>query len=266
MISSRSLCTFLTVFLTMAAAAGANNLRDAQTILKEQGFYYGEVTGASSSETTAALKRYQIRNGLEVTGTLNAETLASLGLSGSPIAASPPPAPQDPIPLERPSPTPAAKPPVDLRKDTTRDQDDREFLKRQQSSAPPQRSAAAPPNAQPPRPSQPSAPAGPYGRVFSRTPYASAPLEVQRDTIRRAQVFLKDLGFYGEALDGIPGPALEEGLLSYQRFIALPLTGRLDLETLSAMRLLPGRGGVPTRTANPQVRPSKQPLRGVWID
>jgi peptidoglycan hydrolase-like protein with peptidoglycan-binding domain len=261
MIPRLSFRTAICLLLLAPALASANTLRDAQSILKEQGFYYGEITGASSSETTAAIKRYQIRSGLEVTGTLNAETLAALGLEGTP---SPGPAPApDATPIERPSSPPPAKPPLDLRKDTTTEQKDRDFLKRQQGSTPPAPIAQAPRTARPP---SPPAAAGPYGRVFSRTPYATAPLEVQRDTIRRAQVFLKDLGFYREALDGIPGPALEEGLLSYQRFIALPLTGRLDLETLSAMRLLPGRGGAPARAANPQIRPTGKPLRGVWID
>jgi peptidoglycan hydrolase-like protein with peptidoglycan-binding domain len=65
--------------------------------------------------------------------------------------------------------------------------------------------------------------------------------------VRKAQRFLRDLDFYRDSLDGRPGPQLEEALLSYQKFIRLPLTGRLDLETLSAMRLLPGRGGAPVR-------------------
>ena len=84
--------------------------------------------------------------------------------------------------------------------------------------------------------------------------------------MRKAQQFLRGLDFYHASIDGEPGPALEEGLLSYQRFIALPLSGQLDLETLAAMHLLPGRGGAPAQSANPSVRtvPGK-PLKGVWI-
>ncbi|HEX8280681.1 MAG TPA: peptidoglycan-binding domain-containing protein, partial [Chthoniobacterales bacterium] len=55
----------------------------AQQTLKDQGFYYGEVTGNKDSDTSAAIRRYQIRNGLQVNGELNAETLKSLGIKGS---------------------------------------------------------------------------------------------------------------------------------------------------------------------------------------
>ena len=54
----------------------------AQQALKDQGFYYGEVTGTKDADTTAAIRRYQIRNGLQITGDLNAETRKSLGIGG----------------------------------------------------------------------------------------------------------------------------------------------------------------------------------------
>jgi peptidoglycan hydrolase-like protein with peptidoglycan-binding domain len=62
------------------AAFGDELVKNAQSELKSQGFYYGEVTGINSPETVAAVKRYQIRNGLEVTGTLSNETLMPWGL------------------------------------------------------------------------------------------------------------------------------------------------------------------------------------------
>ena len=51
-----------------------------QQALKEQGFYYGDVTGQKTADTTAAIRRYQIRNGLQITGEIDAETLRSLGV------------------------------------------------------------------------------------------------------------------------------------------------------------------------------------------
>ena len=51
-----------------------------QQALKEQGFYYGDVNGEKTADTTAAIRRYQIRNGLQVTGEIDAETLRSLGV------------------------------------------------------------------------------------------------------------------------------------------------------------------------------------------
>src|SRR6266699_4063928 len=54
-----------------------------QQALKDQGFYYGEITGETNANLTAAIRRYQIRNGLQVNGELNSETLRSLGISSS---------------------------------------------------------------------------------------------------------------------------------------------------------------------------------------
>jgi peptidoglycan hydrolase-like protein with peptidoglycan-binding domain len=235
--------------LLLAVAAHADELtKNVQSALKEQGFYYGEVTGLNGPDTAAAVKRYQIRNGLEVTGTLTKETLDSLDL------ASAAPAPATPAPTLQPP----AKPPVNLHKDKAPQDSDREFLRRQ--TPPPE----AETEHRPPPPS--GSGSGPYGRLFARTPYASAPLDVQQGAVTKAQRFLRGLDFYHESIDGQPSPALEEGILSYQHFIKLPLTGQLDLETLAAMRLLPGRGGAPVQSANPAVRalPGK-PLRGVWI-
>src|SRR6266699_3528016 len=54
-----------------------------QQALKDQGFYYGQITGETNTNLTAAIRRYQIRNGLQVSGELNSETLKSLGVSSS---------------------------------------------------------------------------------------------------------------------------------------------------------------------------------------
>jgi peptidoglycan hydrolase-like protein with peptidoglycan-binding domain len=246
------LCLALSV-----AAFGDELVKSAQAELKSQGFFYGEVTGVNSPETVAAVKRFQIRNGLEVTGTLTKETLDALGVSGDSPVAEPekrPPTLKTPErkaqPVERGTPSPQRKPPpVDLRRNPTQEDTDREFLKKQPSSEPPA------PDAVPP----PSGGEG-YAHLFARTPYATAPLEVQQSTLKRAQKFLRELGFYREPITGEPGPATEEAVLGYQRFVRLPLTGQLDLETLAAMRLLPGRGGYPLRPAG------SRPLRGVLID
>src|SRR5437870_8182971 len=69
--------------------------QSVQQALKDQGFYYGNVSGDKSAETTAAIRRYQIRDGLQVTGEVNPETLQSLNLSSkaaSPLQASSKPA------------------------------------------------------------------------------------------------------------------------------------------------------------------------------
>ena len=45
-------------------------IESVEQALKDQGFYYGEITGQMSSDLTAAVRRYQIRSGLQVTGQL----------------------------------------------------------------------------------------------------------------------------------------------------------------------------------------------------
>src|ERR1700692_4736352 len=80
-------------------------VESVQQALKDQGFYYGEVSGEMNANLTAAIRRYQIRNGLQVTGELNDETLHSLGLKSSGSARHPPravsPAPGAAKPGER---------------------------------------------------------------------------------------------------------------------------------------------------------------------
>src|SRR6266849_2792080 len=64
-------------------------VESVQQALKDQGFYYGEVSGEMNATLTAAIRRYQIRNGLQVNGELNSETLQSLGINSS-ASAQPP--------------------------------------------------------------------------------------------------------------------------------------------------------------------------------
>jgi peptidoglycan hydrolase-like protein with peptidoglycan-binding domain len=55
------------------------NVRMVQQKLREAGLYFGEIDGAYSSELAAAIGRYQIRNGLPITGQLDEETSKALG-------------------------------------------------------------------------------------------------------------------------------------------------------------------------------------------
>src|SRR5258708_35515174 len=58
-------------------------VESVQQALKDEGFYYGEVNGDMNANVTAAIRRYQIRNGLQVSGELNDEMLRSLGIKSS---------------------------------------------------------------------------------------------------------------------------------------------------------------------------------------
>lgn len=68
---------------SIASAVADENVRAAQARLKEGGFYFGEADGVYSSETAAAVSRYQIRNGLQISGQLDAETSKALGIAAA---------------------------------------------------------------------------------------------------------------------------------------------------------------------------------------
>jgi peptidoglycan hydrolase-like protein with peptidoglycan-binding domain len=68
------------------AGLAEDNVRTVQKKLHNGGFYTGEIDGAYSSDLALALTRYQIRNGLPITGQLDAET--SKALNAKPAVAT----------------------------------------------------------------------------------------------------------------------------------------------------------------------------------
>ena len=54
--------------------ANADQIKQAQAILKQRNFYSGDQTGKLDPATRAGLKQYQQAEGLKVTGTLNKAT------------------------------------------------------------------------------------------------------------------------------------------------------------------------------------------------
>src|SRR5580693_4230345 len=99
-----------TAFLILVVPVGTlfadPKMESVQQALKDEGFYYGEITGQKDADTTAAIRRYQIRNGLQITGDLNPETLKSLGVDSSSGTA---------VAKAAPTPVPAASETPDLR-------------------------------------------------------------------------------------------------------------------------------------------------------
>jgi peptidoglycan hydrolase-like protein with peptidoglycan-binding domain len=61
--------------------ATADQIKQAQRILKQRNFYSGDETGKLTPETRAGLKLYQKAEGLKVTGTLNKVTLEKMGIA-----------------------------------------------------------------------------------------------------------------------------------------------------------------------------------------
>ncbi|HEY4255931.1 MAG TPA: peptidoglycan-binding protein [Candidatus Udaeobacter sp.] len=223
-------------------------VESVQQALKDQGFYYGEINGETNANLTAAIRRYQIRNGLQVSGELNSETLQSLGINSSASARSA-------TKPASPSPAEPAKPGERPSNDTANG-----------SPATPIQPFGSAPQDQQLYPSNPVTPSTSPGGVLVGTPFEAAPAGVQRNVVLSAQIALARRGLYHEEVNGVFGPSMEFSLRAYQARTRLPVTGRLDLETLAALRLLP-------RPHEPFYDPSRRrmrpppgpPVRGEWV-
>src|SRR6185437_12402090 len=171
---NRKLFVTALVFLAGLSVAWADPaIESAQQKLKDEGFYYGEINGKKDADTTAAIRRYQIRNGLQITGELNAETQRSLGLTSKPAS----------TPATRPAQTPGPPPP-DYEK---------------QTPAPRTTPAPSPEtedNYQPQPPERPDS-----ASPFAETPYETAPPQLQQEIVSRAQMILMRQGFYRDDID-----------------------------------------------------------------
>lgn len=61
--------------------ASKDQIKQAQDILRQRGFYSGESAGKLDPTTREGLKKYQEAEGLKVTGTLNAATLQKMNVA-----------------------------------------------------------------------------------------------------------------------------------------------------------------------------------------
>jgi Putative peptidoglycan binding domain. len=213
-------------------------IASAQQILKDQGFYYGSVDGEKSSETTAAIRRYQIRNGLKINGELNTETERSLGVRG-----------------EQPS--------TSVKKEAQPSSRD-EPVSPENSALPRRDGIISSPRTLPGR-GYVASPRSETSGTLDGTPYKVAPPGLQQQVIANAQTMLARRGYYRGDIDGLYGPGTEFAVRAYQARVGLAVTGRLDLETLVAMGMLPG-----TRRLEPPYRhfPRQRPepvYKGEWL-
>lgn len=60
--------------------ANKEQVKQAQALLKQRGFYAGDQTGKLDDDTRAGLRKYQEAETLKVTGTLNKGTLIKMGI------------------------------------------------------------------------------------------------------------------------------------------------------------------------------------------
>jgi peptidoglycan hydrolase-like protein with peptidoglycan-binding domain len=61
--------------------ATKEQIKQAQGILKQRGFYAGDAAGKLDEATREGLRKYQEAEGLKVTGTLNAATLQKMSVA-----------------------------------------------------------------------------------------------------------------------------------------------------------------------------------------
>ena len=61
--------------------ANKDQIKQAQAILKQRGFYNGEQTGKLDADTRAGLKKYQDAEKIRITGTLNKATLEKMNIA-----------------------------------------------------------------------------------------------------------------------------------------------------------------------------------------
>ena len=194
---------YLLFAVSVAGLARADQtVQSVQQALKDQGFYYGNVSGDKSAETTAAVRRYQIRNGLKVTGEMDAETLRSLNVNSNSAASSQ--STSKPAVAQSNNARPAETPRLD-----------------QNAVSQP----AAAPDRQPE--TNPTSPGAIYQPVLTRMNRRIVIAEVQRQLISR--------GYYQGRIDGSYRRRTAFALRAFQFGSGLPPTGRLDTSTLNAL-------------------------------
>jgi peptidoglycan hydrolase-like protein with peptidoglycan-binding domain len=194
----------LVVVLCLAGLVSADEtVQSVQQALKDQGFYYGNVTGEKSAETTAAIRRYQIRNGLQVTGEVNPETLRSLNVDSN-SASSHPLSPKS--------------------------------LVTQPTTARPDVGSPVGPDS-PPRSFDESGRRAEMNSPFAATPYESAPARINGRTIAEVKRQLVSRGYYRGRINSRYGRRAASAVRAFQSRSGIPPTGHLDARTVDALGL-----------------------------
>jgi peptidoglycan hydrolase-like protein with peptidoglycan-binding domain len=197
----KSLICIVATLCTAGVLHADQTIRSLQQVLKDKGLYYGTVTGEKSAETSAAIRRYQIRSGLKVTGALNEETSRSLGTSTQSVAAA----------NQSSTNTGVTGP------------------------------AGVPPNASSfVRHNSPLSSSGQSNDSGSNPSYVASfyqvpPRAANRRAIAEAQYQLTSRGYYRGRIDCAYGSRTASAVRAFQSSAGLPPTGRLDTQTVNAL-------------------------------
>ena len=199
----RTVLHFVVALSFVGSVRADQTIQSVQQALTDQGFYYGNVTGEKSAETTAAIRRYQIRNGLQVTGETNAETLRSLKVSSN-SASSPPVT----------STARVTQPPVS------------------RSNYGPRAALNSSP-----RSFGDSGQRVETNRALVRPPYESVPAEMHLRIVAEVQRELENRGYHLGWIDGRYGRGTAFAVRTFQSRSGISPTGQLDVRTLEALGL-----------------------------
>ena len=178
-------------------------VRSVQQSLKDQDLYYGNITGDKSAETSTAIRRYQIRSGLKVTGEVDPETLRSLNVNSNSVSSQP--GSKSAVTQSN-----NVRPAQSSR--TGQDSSPQSFTEPNRQPEPNQALTGVPNQSVPPQ-------------ISKRMAFA----EVQRQLISR--------GYYRGHIDGKYGRQMGLALRAFQLSAGLPPTGHLDMGTLNALGL-----------------------------
>ena len=85
-----------------------------------------------------------------------------------------------------------------------------------------------------------------FPQLFAGTIYERSPAQIQENVLYAVQGELMRSGFFRGVIDGRLGPATSDAIVRLQQYAGLPVSGRLDNETLNDLRAFPGqRNGPP---------------------
>ena len=199
----RTILQLVVALCVVGSVRADQTIQSVQQSLTDQGFYYGNVTGEKSAETAAAIRRYQIRNGLQITGEINPETLRSLNVSSNSASSRP-------IASTSPVTQPTASRP-------------------DHSSRPALDSS--------PRSFGESGRRVEMNRAFVGTPYESVPGEMDVRIVAEVQRQLAGRGYYRGWVDGRYGRGTAFAVRTFQSRSGIWPTGQLDMTTLDALGL-----------------------------
>ena len=102
------ICACLLLLGATLSSPADEGIRQVQEELRKRNLYFGDIDGQNTDELTGALKRYQKRKGFAVTGSICADTAASLRIQSTVASTNKDPSDWEDLPID---PEPPAEPP-----------------------------------------------------------------------------------------------------------------------------------------------------------